>query len=129
MKTSVLRRLRLAHGVSLRELATAAGVSHQFISELELVPKARTEETRELICAAFEDIIAKRTEQTAALQRDLLRLKPCLLDLGFALIGISDDSLSRYLKAWWGWRKNKRVLTYRGECNQHEFERIYLRAT
>jgi hypothetical protein len=46
---------------------------------------------------------------------------------GFALIGISDDSLSRYVKAWWGWRKNKRILTYRGEVFYRDFERTYLR--
>ena len=33
---------------------------------------------------------------------------------GFALIGISDDSLTRYIKAWIGWRKKRRVLTFRG---------------
>jgi len=46
---------------------------------------------------------------------------------GFALVGISDDSLSRYLKAWLGWRKKRRVLTYRGEVNYSEFERAYIR--
>ena len=46
---------------------------------------------------------------------------------GFALIGISDDSLSRYLKAWWSWRKKRRILTYRGETDYHGFERAYLR--
>ena len=46
---------------------------------------------------------------------------------GFALIGISDDSLSRYLNAWWNWRKKRRILTYRGETDYHEFERAYLR--
>ncbi|MCL1835820.1 MAG: hypothetical protein FWG48_06620 [Oscillospiraceae bacterium] len=46
---------------------------------------------------------------------------------GFALIGISDDSLSRWLKAWAGWRRNRRVLTYRGEVGYSGFERAYLR--
>ena len=46
---------------------------------------------------------------------------------GFALIGISDESLTRYVRAWLKWRKNKRILTYRGEVNYHEFERNYLR--
>lgn len=47
---------------------------------------------------------------------------------GFALIGISDDSLSRYVKAWWNWRQRRRILTYRGEIDYHGFERAYLRA-
>lgn len=46
---------------------------------------------------------------------------------GFALIGLKDDSLTRYLKTWWTWRRRRRVLTFRGEVNPHEFERSYLR--
>lgn len=46
---------------------------------------------------------------------------------GFALIGISDESLTRYLGALLKWRKNKRVLTYKGEVNYNGFERAYLR--
>ena len=49
----------------------------------------------------------------------------CLLvpTVGFALIGLKDDSLTRYLKTWWTWRRRRRVLTYRGEVNAHEFEK------
>jgi len=46
---------------------------------------------------------------------------------GFALIGINDDSLTRYLKMLWNWKKRKRILTYRGEVNYHGFERTYTR--
>ena len=46
---------------------------------------------------------------------------------GFAMTGINGDSLSRYLKAWLGWRKKRRILTFRGEINYHGFERAYLR--
>ena len=35
---------------------------------------------------------------------------------GFGLIGISDDSLTRWLGCWWRWRKNRRLIFYRGEC-------------
>lgn len=53
----------------------------------------------------------------------------CLLvpTVGFALIGLKDDSLTRYLKTWWTWCRRRRVLTYRGEVNAHEFEKRYLR--
>jgi len=47
--------------------------------------------------------------------------------VGFAMMGISGDSLSRYLKSWLGWRKSRRIITYRGETNYVEFERAYLR--
>ena len=45
---------------------------------------------------------------------------------GFAMMGVNGDSLSRYLRSWLRWRKRRRVLTYRGENNCHEFERSYL---
>ena len=35
---------------------------------------------------------------------------------GFGLIGVSDDSLTRWLGCWWRWRKNRRLIFYRGEC-------------
>ena len=35
---------------------------------------------------------------------------------GFGLIGISDDSLTRWLASWWRWRRSRRVLFYRGEA-------------
>ena len=37
---------------------------------------------------------------------------------GFALTGIRDDSLTRWLKSWLGWRKRRRVMYYRGEVRQ-----------
>ena len=37
---------------------------------------------------------------------------------GFGLIGISDDSLTRWLGCWWRWRKRRRIITYRGECKK-----------
>ncbi|MCI8811229.1 MAG: hypothetical protein HFF84_14245 [Oscillibacter sp.] len=37
---------------------------------------------------------------------------------GFGLIGVSDDSLTRWLGSWWRWRKGRRLITYRGECKK-----------
>lgn len=37
---------------------------------------------------------------------------------GFGLIGINDDSLSRWLSSWWHWRKRRRQITYRGEAKK-----------
>ncbi len=34
---------------------------------------------------------------------------------GFGLIGISDDSLSRWLTMWWRWRRCRRIMLFRGE--------------
>ncbi len=33
---------------------------------------------------------------------------------GFALIGVQDDCLSRFLWTWWRWRRRRGILTYRG---------------
>lgn len=34
---------------------------------------------------------------------------------GFGLIGIGDDSLTRWLSGWWRWRLRRRRIYYRGE--------------
>lgn len=39
---------------------------------------------------------------------------------GFALIGINDDCLTRFIGNWWRWRKSRRVLTFRGSPDQKE---------
>ena len=46
---------------------------------------------------------------------------------GFAMMGISGDSLSRYLRTLIKWRNARRILTYRGEIDYSGFERAYLR--
>jgi hypothetical protein len=33
---------------------------------------------------------------------------------GFALIGIRDDCLTRFLSMWWRWRCCRGIITYRG---------------
>ena len=37
---------------------------------------------------------------------------------GFGLLGISDDSLTRWLACWWRWRKGRRLICYRGEAGK-----------
>ena len=37
---------------------------------------------------------------------------------GFALTGIRDDSLTRWLKGWWSWRKRRRIMYFRGEATR-----------
>lgn len=47
---------------------------------------------------------------------------------GFALIGLADDSLTRYLSMWWRWRRRRAVLTYRGEVGcSHGLKRSDIR--
>jgi len=37
---------------------------------------------------------------------------------GFGLMGIRDDSLTRWVGCWWRWRRNRRLMTYRGGKNK-----------
>lgn len=37
---------------------------------------------------------------------------------GFGLIGINDDSLTRFLAIWWKWHRHRRRITYRGEVKK-----------
>ncbi len=37
---------------------------------------------------------------------------------GFGLVGISDDSLTRWLGSWWRWRRGRRLITFRGEVSK-----------
>lgn len=65
-----LRYLRLKHGISLRELADAAGVSGQYMSRVELgqvIPSWTLEKKCE---AALEQIALRRFEAAQALVRD-----------------------------------------------------------
>ena len=38
---------------------------------------------------------------------------------GFALIGIYDDCLTRFVRTWWTWLRNRKNLLYRGEADGH----------
>lgn len=31
---------------------------------------------------------------------------------GFGLIGINDDSMTRWLGSWWKWRRGRRIILY-----------------
>lgn len=33
---------------------------------------------------------------------------------GFALIGINDDCLTRFIRVWWNWLRQKGIITFRG---------------
>lgn len=37
---------------------------------------------------------------------------------GFGLIGVNDDSLTRWLRSWWTWRRHRRIMYYRGEVHR-----------
>lgn len=34
---------------------------------------------------------------------------------GFALLGINDDPLSKFVSNWWKWLRNRKIIEYRGE--------------
>ena len=37
---------------------------------------------------------------------------------GIALIGVNDDSLTRWLKSWWLWHRHRRIMFHRGEVKR-----------
>ena len=45
---------------------------------------------------------------------------------GFALIGLRDDSLTRFLRCLFRWLRKRWAITYRGEVHQREFEKSHL---
>ena len=45
----------------------------------------------------------------------VFKLCPVIPIGGLALMGIRDDPLSIFVRTWWQWRKNRKILEYRGE--------------
>ena len=37
---------------------------------------------------------------------------------GFGLIGINDDSMTRWLGSWLKWRRGRRIILFRGEVRK-----------
>ena len=37
---------------------------------------------------------------------------------GFGLIGVNDDSMTRWLGSWWRWRRGRRIILFRGEVRK-----------
>ena len=37
---------------------------------------------------------------------------------GFGLIGVNDDSMTRWVKDWWWWRSRRRIILFRGEVRK-----------
>ena len=78
--TRYMRLLRLKHGIPLSELAIAARVTHQRISQIELSSEPATSYHRALIAEAFAIIAEQRGKDGEDLRRDLHRLEYSLLD-------------------------------------------------
>ena len=38
---------------------------------------------------------------------------------GFTLIGIYDDCVTRFVRVWWAWLRNRKNMLYRGDANGH----------
>ena len=64
-------RLRLRYGISQAELAKAAGVSRQLISQIELEVERQSNGHEAMIRRAFAEVIASRREALAHLEQDL----------------------------------------------------------
>ena len=64
-------RLRLRYGISQAELAKAAGVSRQLVSQIELEVERQSNGHEAMIRRAFAEVIASRREALAHLEQDL----------------------------------------------------------
>ena len=84
-----LRALRLRHGISLEELAAAAGVSKQCVSRVELGQSSPTRGLEEKYERAMEELIAARYAATRALEREYRMAKQRL----FEKVEDADDAI------------------------------------
>lgn len=66
-----LRELRLRYGISQAELALAAGVSRQLITQIELEEERQSRGNEAMLRRAFTAVIASRQSQLAALEQEL----------------------------------------------------------
>ena len=75
---TVMRSLRFTHGVSIKELADAAGVSSQYISSVELGTAYGKNLT--IVQKAFETLIEKKSRQLEELKKAYADNKDRLLE-------------------------------------------------
>lgn len=67
-------RLRLRYGISQTELARAAGVSRQLISQIELECERQSKGHEAMVRRAFAAVIASRRSELNGLERELERI-------------------------------------------------------
>ncbi len=66
-----VRALRLRYGISLAELADAAGISPQLVCKIELEPRRRTPGHEKKLRRAFALLIDRRRARLDALETEL----------------------------------------------------------
>ncbi len=76
----LLRSLRLRYHIRLDELAQAAGVSHQYISDLELEKRRATPGDRRLVERAFDIVVQNRRKQIDRLAEEFSAGRSYFLD-------------------------------------------------
>ena len=79
-KISILRLLRIKYGITLNELAKAAGVSFQYVSDIELGKYSVSKSSKLLMQKAFSKVIAQRFVQLRRLSEAYENNRHCLLD-------------------------------------------------
>ncbi len=78
--STIMRCLRLKHGITLRELADAAGVSHQYMSDIELGKNSKRKSCEMFAQNAFEKVIEQRSRQNTEFAADYAGCRDRLLD-------------------------------------------------
>lgn len=70
IKITRLRLFRFKHQISLSELHRHSGLSHQYISRLELCRRSRTPKGERVLADAIRSIIISRREALENLERE-----------------------------------------------------------
>lgn len=76
----VIRYLRIKHGISIREISEAAGISIARLSEIELGKCKSTPYQQALLMVGLQTLIARRKEKLTALEEDFEEHKNNLLE-------------------------------------------------
>ena len=79
-RESHLRRLRLQHQITLRELEAVSGVSNQYISCAELGKTRAAVQLTGKMDTAIELLIANRKQELLLLEADFLKYRSRLLE-------------------------------------------------
>jgi transcriptional regulator with XRE-family HTH domain len=75
-----MRNFRIRHGISLQDVAAAAGKSHQWASRAELGHIPATNHISSIVSNALYQIVQQRKQEAALLEADYAALKDRILE-------------------------------------------------
>ena len=85
------RIFRIRHHITLRELSEQAGVSQQWISQIELMECHPTTQTKVKLIVAMRNTLLQRGELAAAALLDFQNIRHQLFESGMESEALSDE--------------------------------------